>query len=119
MSEETVESPSRAENSSTVGQNGAETQIPMGINKPAKKLKAKPLKEVLNKILPQLQRRDLYQFFAMPVPSVEVPEYYSVIKNPMDFSTMEQKLAEGEYKSVDVFKVSCRRHSFLCVCNVY
>lgn len=82
--------------------------------KTARKVKSKPLKEVLEKLLPQLQRRDLYQFFAFPVPAAEVPEYYSVIKQPMDFSTMEKKLQRGQYQSLDSFRVSIGvRNSFL------
>lgn len=76
--------------------------------KTAKKIKSKPLKEVLEKMLPQLQRKDLYQFFAFPVPAAEVPEYYTIIQRPMDFSTMEKKLERGEYQSVDSFRVSGR-----------
>jgi hypothetical protein len=95
----------RAEDAS-VHENGSGSQTFGGTPKPAKKLKAKPLKEVLAKVLPQLQRRDLYQFFALPVEAREVPEYYTVIQSPMDFSTMEKKLEEGEYKSVETFKVS-------------
>jgi hypothetical protein len=84
-----------------------------GIHSPVKaksskkaKLKPKPLREVLQKILPQLQRRDLYQFFTQPVPADEVPEYYNIIQRPMDFSTMESKLEQGGYPSLDSFRVS-------------
>jgi hypothetical protein len=109
MSEETASTSgswSISENEEEVVQNVFGAQSPPVALKPAKKLKAKPVKEILEKVLPQLQRRDQYQFFAMPVESIEVPEYYTIIKNPMDFSTMERKLAEGEYGTVDTFKVS-------------
>ncbi|UZJ54862.1 hypothetical protein CBS101457_004182 [Exobasidium rhododendri] len=108
MSEETASSASgswsRPESGYEVGQNGVETPDSSTFSKPIKKLKAKPIKEVLGKVLPQLQRRDQYQFFALPVDTIDVPDYYTIITHPMDFSTMERKLNEGEYKSVDSFK---------------
>lgn len=100
MNDERGPSPSRA-HAGIVQNGGSQTDTP----RPAKKLKAKPLKDVLAKVLPLLQRRDLYQFFAQPVEPKEVPEYYSVIKHPMDFTTMERKLADGKYKTVDGFRV--------------
>ena len=38
-------------------------------------------------------------FFAQPVDPValNLPDYFSIIKQPMDFSTIDQKLARGEY----------------------
>ncbi|KAL0956426.1 hypothetical protein HGRIS_002574 [Hohenbuehelia grisea] len=41
--------------------------------------------------------------FMVPVNAEEVPEYYEVIKNPMDFRTMEHKLDTYQYSSVDEF----------------
>jgi len=32
-----------------------------------------------------------------------VPDYYEVVKNPMDFKTMGEKLKAGKYKSIDAF----------------
>ena len=37
--------------------------------------------------------------FSVPVPRDEFPEYYELIKNPMDYGTMKQKLENGEYRS--------------------
>lgn len=85
-----------------------------------KRVKPKPLREVLEKILTQLQRsvyphrhretltcfyrRDQYLFFAQPVSSADVPDYYEYIKEPMDFATMQTKLEEGHYTTLDGFK---------------
>jgi hypothetical protein len=37
--------------------------------------------------------------FSEPVPREEFPEYYELIKKPMDYGTMKQKLQRGEYRS--------------------
>jgi hypothetical protein len=37
--------------------------------------------------------------FSEPVPREEFPEYYELIKKPMDYGTMKQKLERGEYRS--------------------
>ena len=31
------------------------------------------------------------------VDAEDVPDYYTIIKNPMDLSTMQEKLYDGEY----------------------
>jgi hypothetical protein len=37
--------------------------------------------------------------FSVPVPRDEFPEYYELIKEPMDYGTMKEKLENGEYRS--------------------
>lgn len=37
--------------------------------------------------------------FSVPVPRDEFPEYYELIKNPMDYGTMKEKVQSGEYRS--------------------
>lgn len=41
--------------------------------------------------------------FAKPVDAIalHIPQYYDIIKNPVDLSTMEQRLKSGHYKSVN------------------
>ena len=41
--------------------------------------------------------------FLKPVKREEVPDYYEVIKKPMDFQTMREKVIAGEYKNRDQF----------------
>ncbi|TFK44364.1 Bromodomain-containing protein [Crucibulum laeve] len=41
--------------------------------------------------------------FLTPVNGEDVPDYYDVVKNPMDFSTMEDKLGAKRYDSVEAF----------------
>jgi len=50
-------------------------------------------------------RKDTYGFFAEPVDVKVVPDYPTVIKNPMDFGTMDRKIKGGEYSSIDEFAV--------------
>ncbi|RXW25716.1 hypothetical protein EST38_g158 [Candolleomyces aberdarensis] len=42
--------------------------------------------------------------FLKPVSKAEVPDYYDIITNPMDFSTMAKKLKNKQYKSKREFK---------------
>ncbi|ABN64461.2 predicted protein [Scheffersomyces stipitis CBS 6054] len=46
--------------------------------------------------------------FAVPVNKEEVQDYYEVIKEPMDLSTMESKLENDKYDSFDQFLYDCR-----------
>lgn len=118
MSEEAASSSSSVswqETDAAAGQqNGYAQHSPTKAKPSGKIVKPKPLVEVLNKMLPLLQRRDLYQFFTQPVPAAEVPEYYTIVQRPMDFSTMQQKLEQGEYHSLDSFRVSAVLHSIYC-----
>ncbi|XP_062081659.1 uncharacterized protein LOC133788263 [Humulus lupulus] len=63
-----------------------------------------PEKRVLELILDILQRRDTHKIFARPVNPKEVDNYYTIIKEPMDFSTMRTKLQEGHYTSLEKFE---------------
>jgi hypothetical protein len=57
---------------------------------------------VLGSLLDKVIKNDNDQsggLFSKPVPKEEFPEYYDMIKNPMDYSTMKKKLANGEYRS--------------------
>jgi hypothetical protein len=50
-------------------------------------------------------RKDAYAFFLEPVDTNIVTDYLSVIKKPMDFGTMKKKVLQGEYSSLQSFKV--------------
>lgn len=53
-----------------------------------------------------LLRKDPHGFFAFPVTDAIAPGYSMIIKHPMDFSTMKDKIGMNEYKTVTEFKVS-------------
>jgi len=42
--------------------------------------------------------------FSVPVPRDLFPEYYDVVKQPMDFGTMKSKLTNGEYRSAQAMQ---------------
>lgn len=63
-----------------------------------------PIQQLLEYFLRQLQRKDPHGFFAFPVTDQIAPGYFMIIKHPMDFSTMKDKIAANEYKSITEFK---------------
>ncbi|KAJ1606992.1 bromo domain-containing protein [Cryptosporidium canis] len=71
--------------------------------KPLKVKRPKGPKDILHDIIHRLYKRDKQQIFAEPVNAEFVPDYYQVIKNPMDFSTMRKKVSQDEYKDFDSF----------------
>ncbi|KAE8607979.1 hypothetical protein XENTR_v10011348 [Xenopus tropicalis] len=63
-----------------------------------------PLQEALNQLVRQLQRKDPGAFFSFPVTDFIAPGYSLIIKNPMDFSTMKEKIRNCQYRSIEEFK---------------
>lgn len=67
--------------------------------------KRKPLSRLLEQLLRNLEKKDQNQFFAWPVTDNYAPNYSTIIKKPMDFSTMKQKIDDNQYKSLNCFIV--------------
>ncbi|XP_049623879.1 bromodomain-containing protein 9 isoform X2 [Suncus etruscus] len=63
-----------------------------------------PIQRLLEHFLRQLQRKDPHGFFAFPVTDAIAPGYSMIIKHPMDFGTMKEKIVSNEYKSITEFK---------------
>uniref|UniRef100_K7CUT7 Bromodomain-containing protein 9 n=1 Tax=Pan troglodytes TaxID=9598 RepID=K7CUT7_PANTR len=63
-----------------------------------------PIQQLLEHFLRQLQRKGPHGFFAFPVTDAIAPGYSMIIKHPMDFGTMKDKIVANEYKSVTEFK---------------
>ncbi|XP_030606660.1 bromodomain-containing protein 9 [Archocentrus centrarchus] len=61
-----------------------------------------PRQQLLEHFLRQLQRS--HGFFAFPVTDAIAPGYSMIIKHPMDFSTMKDKIRNNEYNTVTEFK---------------
>ena len=61
---------------------------------------------VLNAVMEQ----DSSQFFLDPVDPValQIPDYFTIIKEPMDLGSVEKKLKRGRYKSIDEFAADVR-----------
>lgn len=58
-------------------------------------------------------RKDDYAFFLWPVDLEKVPGYMDVIKQPMDFGTMADKVSRSKYRSLDEFAVRTILFPFL------
>lgn len=60
----------------------------------------------LLKALDKLNERHISKMFSQPVnPETDAcPNYFEIIKNPMDLGTIRQKLLENKYETVDEFK---------------
>nr|XP_060644276.1 bromodomain-containing protein 7 [Anolis sagrei ordinatus] len=67
-----------------------------------------PLQEALNQLVRQLQRKDPNAFFSFPVTDFIAPGYSMIIKRPMDFSTMKEKIKNNGYQSIEELKDSFR-----------
>ncbi|GBP38139.1 Bromodomain-containing protein 7 [Eumeta japonica] len=74
--------------------------------------KRRPLSRLLEQLLRNLEKRDPNQFFAWPVNDNFAPGYSNIIRRPMDFSTMKQKIDDNEYKSLN-----CFINDFKLMCN--
>ncbi|XP_069681594.1 bromodomain-containing protein 7-like isoform X2 [Periplaneta americana] len=70
-----------------------------------------PLQKLLDYLLKGLEKRDPQQFFAWPVTDHIAPGYSQIIHQPMDFSTMKQKIDENQYSTlneyIEDFKLMC------------
>ncbi|XP_060534448.1 bromodomain-containing protein 7 [Cylas formicarius] len=70
-----------------------------------------PLSKVLDHLLGMLEKKDPQNFFAWPVTDNIAPGYSRIISQPMDFSTMRQKIEDNEYGTLkeftDDFQLMC------------
>ena len=62
------------------------------------------LGRVLNDILRKVSQKDTERIFAAPVTEDIAPDYYLVIKNPIDLSVIKAKLYNGEYDNITQFR---------------
>ncbi|KAG7587249.1 Bromodomain [Arabidopsis thaliana x Arabidopsis arenosa] len=63
-----------------------------------------PDKKLLLFILDRVQKKDTYGVYSDPADPEELPDYYEIIKNPMDFSTLRKKLESGAYTTLEQFE---------------
>lgn len=78
------------------------------MDKLAQKPKRGPHYNFMVTLMSELTNHPLAWPFAVPVNKEEVGDYYEVIKEPMDLSTMELKLENDKYESFDQFLYDCR-----------
>ncbi|KDQ21863.1 hypothetical protein BOTBODRAFT_215473 [Botryobasidium botryosum FD-172 SS1] len=62
-----------------------------------------PQHNVMQRLLAELQAHPSGWAFHEPVSREDVPDYFDVIRKPMDFSTMERKLENNMYATLDDF----------------
>lgn len=65
-----------------------------------------PLQKLLDHLQNILEKRDPQQFFAWPVTDQIAPGYSQIIPQPMDFSTMKQKVDDNIYNILNEYVVS-------------
>ncbi|XP_076825908.1 bromodomain adjacent to zinc finger domain protein 2B-like isoform X3 [Clavelina lepadiformis] len=71
-----------------------------------KKKKSHPF--VYREILKDLQTHELATWFLFPVDPKVAPDYRKIIKKPMDFDTIENRLKKGRYKLPEQFSADVR-----------
>ncbi|KAG0016256.1 nuA3 HAT complex component nto1 [Podila clonocystis] len=74
-----------------------------------------PLKTILEDTLTELEKFDKQKFFAYPILAEEVKDYHDVIKDPICFQTMSEKLNAHQYQSVEQFADDARRIYKNCI----
>jgi hypothetical protein len=66
------------------------------------------LHDRLADVLRRVIKRDQYEFFGAPVDPVAVPDYADIVTSPMDFGTLQAKLVNREYTTIDAFTEDVR-----------
>ena len=54
-------------------------------------------------------RKDVYNIFSFPVTDLIAPGYSKIIKQPMDFLTMQKKIGQELYSTIEEFRVCKKR----------
>ncbi|KAF9919626.1 nuA3 HAT complex component nto1 [Linnemannia zychae] len=62
-----------------------------------------PLKTILEDTFIEVEKLDRQKYFAVPISAEEVKDYHDIIKNPISFQTIHEKLNAHKYQSVDAF----------------
>ncbi|KAF9347296.1 nuA3 HAT complex component nto1 [Mortierella sp. AD094] len=68
-----------------------------------------PLKTILEDTLAELEKLDRQKYFAYPISAEEVKDYHEVIKDPICFQTMNEKLTAHKYQTIEEFSDDARR----------
>ena len=63
----------------------------------------------INKILQSIKKNPMAEPFLTPVDPKEAPDYYEVIDEPMDLTTVEKKLRNEEYETAFQFAMDMRK----------
>jgi len=60
---------------------------------------------LLEFLLRELEKKDVNNFFRLPVIEAFAPGYSRIVQTPMDFSTIRMKIEEGRYDTLHKFRV--------------
>ncbi len=63
-----------------------------------------PLRKVLTTLITQFVKIDKHGIFYFPVKREAVPDYFAIIKQPMDFTTMKSKISLDQYPDLASFR---------------
>ncbi|KAF9188196.1 nuA3 HAT complex component nto1 [Haplosporangium sp. Z 11] len=74
-----------------------------------------PLKTILEDTLVELEKLDRQKYFAYPISTEEVKDYHDVIKDPICFQIINEKLDAHIYQSVEEFADDVRRIYHNCL----
>jgi histone acetyltransferase len=69
----------------------------------------KSLKEKLRDFLRSMKAHEAIWPFVEPVDANEVPDYYEIIKNPIDLTMISKRLDEGFYITKEIFRADLQR----------
>ena len=71
---------------------------------------AENLKSFMNHVLKELVNIDESVYFREPVDAEDVPDYYDIVKNPMDLATMQKRVESGKYYiTLEIFLADLKR----------
>jgi bromodomain and PHD finger-containing protein 1 len=76
----------------------------LATNAEIKTIQLNPFLFFLRRVIELLAEFDTQEIFADPVDENEVPDYRDIVKKPMDFSKMREKMELFEYPSIDDFE---------------
>ncbi|KAH0791158.1 bromodomain-containing protein 7 isoform X2 [Histomonas meleagridis] len=62
------------------------------------------LVKAINDLVKKVSQKDIQKIFAQPVTEDIAPGYFSIVKHPMDLSTIKSKIHDDEYQSLQQFK---------------
>nr|XP_040024861.1 bromodomain-containing protein 1-like isoform X1 [Gasterosteus aculeatus aculeatus] len=87
----------------------------MKLQQSALEVQLTPFNILLRAVLSQLQEKDQYSIFSLPVSAKEVPDYLDHIQDPMDFSTMRKRIDGRAYRSLEEFEADFDLVIFNCM----
>ncbi|KAF8904446.1 hypothetical protein CPB84DRAFT_1845394 [Gymnopilus junonius] len=61
------------------------------------------VKALMEKLLQELESEPRSWAFRTPVDPLDVPDYFDIVKHPMDLSTIQHKISSNQYKAFDSF----------------